>query len=101
MKSEVLKRREAMLRGAGLVEDGPFGMYLLARPEGSFEPRLEVFTVFTKMADTPRGEYEEEIDVKARNKAEAKLIAEKALSVDYDEGLSVAKVVGPRVGLFF
>lgn len=67
-----------------------------------------VYTCYCAWPDTPRGYYDEEIDVvvlghgiAARdNRAEIRRTAQAELDANYDAGGTVKKIVGPRVGLF-
>lgn len=51
-----------------------------------------VFTIFTKDEHCGRGEYAEEIDVRADNVGQARRIANQVLKAGYEPGLRIARV---------
>lgn len=51
------------------------------------------FTILTKMPDSKRGEYAEEIDVLAGTPGQARRIAQIILESDYEPGLRISRVL--------
>lgn len=52
-----------------------------------------VWTVYCSFPDTPRGQYDEEIEVVSSTPGKAREMAEEILRLEYDPGLKVRKVV--------
>jgi hypothetical protein len=52
-----------------------------------------VWTVLCSFPDSPRGQYDEEIDVESETPGKARKKAEALLKTGYDPGLRVRKVV--------
>jgi len=50
------------------------------------------FTVFTKMPDSKRGEYSEELDILAGSVGECRRIAKQVLKSDYIPELRISKI---------
>ena len=68
------------------------------------EYHKELFTVYTKMPDTARGEYLEEIDVlvgRRRSPTHAKQVAALAIEADYMEGLYPSRTIWRVPGVMF
>lgn len=63
--------------------------------------RLKSFTMFCSMPDSPRGSYDEEIDVRALNPAIARRIAAAVIEDGYEDGLAVRRVVQRVPGFYF
>jgi len=70
-----------------LIKD-KYGVYEI---EGNYN-RYE-FTILTKDENCGRGEYAEEIDVRAYGIGQAKRIAQQVLTEEYISGLRIARVV--------
>jgi hypothetical protein len=51
-----------------------------------------IWTVFCAYPDTPRGTYDEEIDVMAGTSGDARARAEEILRLEYDAGLKIRKI---------
>jgi hypothetical protein len=54
---------------------------------------MKCYTAYCSFPDSPRGQYDEEIDVQAVNPAQAKRIAQQIIAVDYDPDLRVRRIV--------
>lgn len=62
-------------------------------------PGYRTFTAFMAFPDTPRGHYDEELDVVAANKTSARALAREALARDYEEGLRIRRFTEHPGGL--
>jgi hypothetical protein len=72
---------------SGAISRDQFGRHFI---DGGSQERL--FTIWTKMPDSKRGEYAEEIDVMAGSVGEARQIGNIVLKSDYDPELRITKI---------
>lgn len=54
--------------------------------------QMQGWTAWCSMPETPRGQYDEEVDVQARNPAEARRKAQAVLDEDYVPALRIRRV---------
>ena len=72
---------------SGAISRDQFGRHFL---DGGNQRHL--FTIWTKMPDSKRGEYSEEIDVMAGSVGEARRIGNIVLKADYIPELRITKI---------
>jgi hypothetical protein len=53
---------------------------------------MTAYTAYCSFPDSPPGQYDEEIDVEARNPTEARRKAQEILAADYQPGLTVRRI---------
>jgi hypothetical protein len=76
------------------------GWYVQSVPE-QWQHRLKSWTAYCASADTPRGVYDEEIDVRALGPASAKRIVQAVLDRDYQPGTKPRRLVRRPDGFLF
>lgn len=82
-------------QGVWIVREGDEVVAVEAR--GGVSEGLKRYTAYTRDS---YGDLSEEIDVDAVNEVEALGLAETVLTNDYEAGMRIVSVEGPRVGLY-